>query len=123
MIDAFPSLLAQATPGNTSAATLYTATSLTMITRLVVCNTGAGACTFRVFHDNDGTTYDDTTALYYDVSVAAGAVYVIEALSEYSGIAMNASRSPGVSAGTIGIRSNTADDLTFTLYGIVQQAR
>ena len=43
----------------------------TVIKSVVICNTAGVAKTWRLFHDEDGTTYDDTTALFYDKTVDA----------------------------------------------------
>lgn len=100
-------------PGDLNNATVFTGKArVTEITRIHVCNTGAGAATFRLFHDDAGVpTFDETTALYWDKNVPAGDVVVIEAQSENSGIMVK-------KGGQIGVRTNTADDLTFTLYGV-----
>ena len=100
--------LGQLTPANTTAASLYSpaASTETLIKSIVICNTSSGAVTYRVFHDDDGTTYDTTTALYYDVSLAANTSIVLE-----FNLVMNDS------TGNLAIRTSVADDLTFTCYG------
>ena len=103
------SLLAQTRPSNTTAATAYTAVVHTEITRIVVCNTTGSAATYRLFHHNSGSTYDQTTALRYDVSIAANAF--AEVVSEPgSGIAIS-------KTGTLGVQTGTGSALTFTVYG------
>ncbi len=100
--------LGQLRPANTTAASLYSPPAATtwIGKNLVVCNTTAGAITFRVFHDEDGTTYDTTTALYYDVSIAANTT-----------LSLTGFLAGHTFGGNIGVRVSTGDTLTFTLYG------
>ena len=103
--------IAQSRPGNTSAATLFTASEvLTEVMAIFIANTTSSAATFRLFHDNDGTTYSADTALYYDVSIPANSTFELSSGTNGAGISVR----PG---GSIGIRSGTADALNFTLYG------
>lgn len=102
--------LGQLRPADTTAASLYSPSSgsTARLIVLFVCNlTGAGVA-FRIFHDRDGTTYDQTTALYYDVTQAANTTSLID----LKGLYMNNS------SGNIAVRSATNDAFTFTLYGI-----
>ena len=100
--------LGQLMPTNTTAASIYSpgASTQTLIKSIVVCNTSAGAVTYRIFHDDNGTTYDTTTALYYDVSLA-GNTSIILSLN----IVMDDS------TGNLAVRTSSANDLTFTCYG------
>ena len=108
--------LAQSRPSGTTAAALLTVASAAKngieITRLVIANTTASSAKFSVYHDDDGTTYDQTTALYYSVAISANTTTVIEAQSENSGITI----SPG---GALAVQTDTGSALTFTLYGVV----
>lgn len=100
--------LGQLRPANTTAASLYSppASTTAIFKTLIIANVTAGAALYRVFHDTDGTTYDQTTALFYDVSVAANATAIIE----FFGASHQ-------DAGNIAVRTDTADALVFTLYG------
>lgn len=100
--------LGQLMPTNTTAASLYSpgASTQTLIKSIVVCNTSAGAVTYRIFHDDNGTTYNTTTALYYDVSLAANTSIILSL-----NLAMNDS------TGNLAVRTSSANDLTFTCYG------
>lgn len=106
--------LGQLRPANTTAASIYTPGDgvIALIDSIVVCNTGAGPCLYRIFHDDDGTTYDQSTALYYDISLATKMAVVLE---------------PGIymanGSGNLAVRTNTANDLTFTVYGRQIQVR
>lgn len=100
--------LGQLRPANTTAASLYSpaASTETIIKSIVIANTTAGAALYRVFHDDDGTTYDETTALFWDVSLAADTSIVLE-----FNLMMDDS------TGNLAVRTDTNDALTFTAYG------
>ena len=109
-------LLAQSRPSNTTAATLYTAGMKTEVTRIIIANTTGSAATFRLFHDDDGTTMDETTALIWDNSIATANYVDIQAYLDGAGITIAA-------GGSLGIRSGTGNALTFSAYGIVSCVR
>ena len=106
------SQLAQTRPANTSTATAYTAKKQTEVTRFVICNTTGTASTFSLYHDDDGSTYDQTTALVYSASIAANTTQFIDFFGAGSGIFVTAN-------GTIGIQSGTSSALTFSIYGVL----
>lgn len=110
-------LLAQVRPANTTAATAYTAGANTRVEvkKIVIANTTSGAVTYRLFHDDDGTTYDQTTALAYDVSLPANSSHVWSA-QEDDGIGLRA-------GGSVGVLTGTNNALTFSIYGVIQLAR
>jgi hypothetical protein len=100
--------LGQLMPTNTTAASLYSpgASTQTLIKSIVVCNTSGDPVAYRVFHDDNGTTYDTTTALYYDVALAGNTTIVLE-----FNLAMNDS------TGNLAVRTDRANNITFTCYG------
>jgi hypothetical protein len=102
------SQLGQLRPANTTAASVYSpaASIETRVTAITVCNTSGAAATFRIFHDDNGTTYDQTTALYYDVPIAADDTVTLEVF-----ILMNDA------TGNLAVRTSVNDALTFTAYG------
>ena len=102
--------IAQSRPSDTSAVSVYTASILTEITKIVICNTTGSGATFRIFHDDDGSTFDQTTALYYDTAIGANATTVIDAQPN-SGLMVR-------NGGQIAVRSGTGNALNFTLYGV-----
>lgn len=111
------SQLAQSRPSNANTATLFTATLGTEITSLVIANTSNASATYSVYHDNDGTSYDESTALYFGVSLGANTSTVVLP-----------SQGPGTgftvaSGGSIGIKSGTGNALTYTLYGVTEARR
>jgi hypothetical protein len=100
--------LGQLRPTDTTAASLYSpGSSTTWVAKsLIVCNTTGSAATFRIFHDEDGTTYDETTALYFDKSVPAN-----------DSIEVSLFLAGSNSSGNVAARTDTANALNFTLYG------
>ena len=104
--------LAQIRPSNTTATSAYSPGSSvrTKITRVLVCNTTASPHDFRIFLDVDGTTYDETTALFFDEALAANTTREIEGnwwLDK--------------AAGNLAVRTDTNDAFTFTVFGIEYQ--
>ena len=65
--------LGQTRPSNTTATSIYSpGSSVTAVVRNIhCCNTSGATATFRIFVDDDGTTYDETTALFWDVTLLA----------------------------------------------------
>lgn len=100
--------LGQLRPANTTAASLYSpGTNVTAIRMsIVICNTSSSNVKFRVFHDDDGTTYDETTALFFDPIIKANRTVEVDGF-----------KAANNSSGNIAVRTDTANALTFTLYG------
>lgn len=118
---ALAELLVQVRPANTTAAAGFTApTGVTgvrfSITRINICNTSGAAATYRLFHDDDGTTFDETTALAWDEPIPANGVRIWEAQSPSSGISLK-------SGGSLGVRTSVNSALTFSIYGTVGRSR
>jgi hypothetical protein len=89
----------------------------TEITALIVCNTTANAATFSVYHDNDGTTFSEETALAFSQELFPNTSTIVLAAG-----------APGVgvtiaAGGSLGIKSGTASAMTFTLYGVTESRR
>lgn len=99
--------LAQSRPNDTAVASVYTPGDgvRAIVKRVVICNTSAGAAAFRLYHDDDGTTYDEGTQLYHDQTVTATMTRVLE-----DEIYID-------SSGNIAVRSDVTSALTFTFYG------
>lgn len=104
----YPQQLGQLRPANTTAATLYTRSQDTVVylDQLYICNTTGSGVTYRIFVDADGTTYDQDTALWYDVSLGANTTHTYD-LNAYL----------LADGGTVGVRSGTGDAINFTLFG------
>ncbi len=103
-------IVAQSRPSDTTTVSVYSPDTgdVMEIIAINVANTSAAAVNYRVFHDEDGTTYDESTALYFDVSLAANTTDTLE---------------PKIwmrnSSGNLAVRTSSANDLTFTIYGIL----
>jgi hypothetical protein len=106
----FGTILAQSRPTDTNATSIYSpgAGEKAKITRVVVCETSGGAMTFSIFLDNDGTTYDQTTALYYGTALSANTVTLIEADWWMDN-----------SSGNLAVKSGTGSAVTYTVFGEV----
>ncbi len=103
-------LLAQIRPADTLAQAAFTAQMGVEITAIAICNSTGSAATFRLHHDQGGSTYDIGNALYYDTSIAANSTLWIRAESMGAGIQMDDTDS-------LGVRSSVANALTFSFYG------
>lgn len=103
-------ILAQLRPANTSTATAVTplGKGLDIVYTLIIANTTGTAANASVYYDEDGTTYDQSTALLYAVPVPANDSTV---LYFKGGI-------PLEQGANIGIQSGTSNALTFTFFGI-----
>lgn len=100
--------LAQARLENTAATSVYSpVNNVTGVVKMIrVVNTSGSSATYRIFHDKDGTTYDESTALEWDKSVAANSSEQIDCF-----IAVK-------NSGNLAFRSGTGSALTFTVYGV-----
>jgi hypothetical protein len=100
--------LGQLRPSNTSAASIYTPASgvTAIIKNITVCNTSVAPAKFSIFHHDSGTTYDQSTALYYTCIIEKNQTVVLPAF-----MAMN---NP---TGNLAVQTNTANALTFSVYG------
>lgn len=99
--------LAQLMPTDTNAQVLLACSGSQKfaIGTVLVTNVTGDDLTYRIFHDKDGTTYDTTTALFYDCTIRGNSTMHLSLL-----FAMN-------EAGNIAVRASQANSLNFTLYG------
>ena len=106
MTEPLAAILAQFRPSDTNAVSVYSppASTITQITRTLVCETAGNTPTFRIFLDNDGTTYDETTALYFDTAMSANGTTTIEGNWWMSG-------------GNLAVRTSAGNEITFTIFG------
>jgi len=100
-------ILGQVRSAGTTAVSIYSpGTDVTAVNlKLVIANTSGAARTYRVFQDDDGTTYDESTAVAWDLPIAADSRVELK-LAPMSD-----------SAGNIAVRHDAANGLTFTLEG------
>lgn len=116
MYPAIAALLAQTRPANTSAAAGFTAPAgqSVEVTLIVVANTTGSAVDASIFHDDaGGSTFDQTTALYYAVAVPGNSTLTISAKSVGTGFVL----SPGAQ---LGVQTGTANALNFSIYGALE---
>ena len=101
--------LGQARENSTNAVSVYSpgASTTAIIKSITVCNQSGASATFRIFLDDDGTTYDQSTALYYDVAISADAVVQIDTYWP-----MNDAN------GNLAYRSSVANAITITVFGV-----
>lgn len=100
------SQLAQSRPADTNPVSVLTGVTC-LLANVFIANTSGSEATFRIFHDNDGTTYDETTAIMYDITIRAG-----NSVSIPFPVMMNNL------SGNLAIRSSVGNALTFTFYGL-----
>jgi hypothetical protein len=107
-------LLSQKMATNTNAFSLVARprNSNLLVAFVFVCNTDANAATFNIFHDNNGSTYNNTTALYYNNVINAKTTTLLD--FSHCGIALN----KDTAAGNLGAQANTANIINFTVYGM-----
>ena len=95
--------LAQARENSTNAVSVYSpSTGETVQVFIKITNTTASMAAVRVFHDNNGTTYDETTTLAWDIEIGPGQFLEIDKVFMDD------------STGNIAYRSDTANALTAT---------
>lgn len=104
-----PIQLGQARENSTSAVSVVTPPTghKHKIETIILCNQSGAAATFRIFFDNDGTTYDQTTALYYDADLPADSTLTI---TFDKGLYLN-------NGGNLAYRSSVANAITITVFG------
>ena len=97
------------TTGGTAEA-LYSpgANETAIIKSIVVCNQTGSADVYSIFLDDDGTTTDEETALFFDVPIAANDTHILSVYWPMS-----------VDAGSLGVEAATTDAVTFTAFGLV----
>lgn len=101
--------LSQSRVTNTSPLSIYQSSiSQTVQLFIKIANVSSGPAFLRVFHDQNGSTYDQDTAIVYDLKLNPGE------LLELDHIFVN---NP---SGNIAYRSSVASALTATVYGVVR---
>ncbi len=108
-------LLAQVHPGVTTAVTLFQSqdlrTEITLIAAAI--REGGGATKVLIYHDDNGTTYNDTTLISGETPVEDDADFIFQAQHPGSGIHIK----PG---GSLGVKVDKANEITFSVYGVTE---
>ncbi len=102
--------LFQTRPAGTSAATAWTAPYFGQykFTTIRATNVTASPVVVSIYHDDDGSTYDQTSALEYQVTLPAnGSMTISNEVAGYS------------SGGTVGVQTATGSAVNFTGYGSI----
>jgi len=106
--------LAQLRPSSTSAEVLFNPTENRPYTiyNIIITNTTGSTVSASIYHDEDGSTYDATTAILESVPMIANQTLHYEGkLYGYK------------AAGNIAVKTSTANALTFTAYGEITGER
>lgn len=105
--------LAQARPAGTSAVSLFSQSSSPYEIDLInITNVAGSDTTVSIFHDANGTTYDESTALIWQVPLVSGETIHFEAkIADYQ------------KAGGVGIQTSVGSAATFTAYGEIAGER
>tara|TARA_R100001244_G_C5146944_1_gene128945 strand:+ start:120 stop:494 length:375 start_codon:yes stop_codon:yes gene_type:complete len=100
--------LGQLRPANTTAVSIFSprAKVLVKITAIIITNLDTNPHAYRLFHDDNGTTYNETTALAWDTTIIAN-----DTMSLVVGIWMSDLN------GNLAIRTDSANNINFTVYG------
>lgn len=103
------SQVAQVRENSTNAVSIYSPpTGRTAQLFLKIANVSGDAAAVRVFHDGDGTTYDQSTAIVYDMLLFPGDLLELDHIFIKSSIA------------NIAYRSSVANALIVTVYGVLR---
>ena len=100
--------LGQTRPANTSAASIYSpgANTTGVVKTILVANVTNLAAAFSIFIDDNGTTYDENTAIAWKVVVEGNKV-----------IQFDGTYPMNDASGNIAVQTDSANYLTFTLMG------
>ncbi|MCZ6702554.1 MAG: hypothetical protein O6940_05880 [Ignavibacteria bacterium] len=104
--------LGQLRPANTTAVSIYSAPTRlinAIVKSIFISNTTPDTALFRLFYDEDGTTFDETTSLFWDIEILKNETLVL-GQEDFIGINLN--------TGNLGVRTSIANALTFTVFGI-----
>lgn len=117
--NASASLLAQYTAADALANEVFKASDSLQaeITRIVICNTGAGSANASIFHDDSGSSsFVAGTALLFAVPVTNGAA-PLEIYTQGPNGGFHIAK-----GGQIGFTDSSSGDLTISIYGMTQTA-
>lgn len=100
--------LGQLRPSDTSAASILNNALPWEVDLIVICNVSSDTAGASIYHDADGSTYDESTAIFFNASVPANTVVHYEPEEPIANVDAN---------GNLAVKSGTASALTFTVYG------
>lgn len=104
-------VIGQLRPSNTTAAAAYTkpVKKIPLVSSIFIANTTTASAKYSIYLDADGTTYNESTALFFNVELLANST----ALVEFKGSII-------IDGGSIGVKTDTANALTFTIFGEIK---
>lgn len=106
MMDITGKQLAQSQPSGTSAVSVLNPSIPTVVKTIFVCNVDStNTYYFSIYHDDNGTTYDSTTALFYSEQIQPNSTVEITTYIPVS------------TSGNVAVQTDTASKITFTFYG------
>lgn len=105
--------LGQLRPSGTSAEVLFNPTENKPYTidTITVANVTAATVIVSIYHDRDGTTYDDDTIIFGPYTMAVGETVdreFIRGLSDY------------LASGNVAVKTSVVDSVNFTAYGEIE---
>lgn len=106
--------LAQSRPSNTSAASIVNDTRPWQVDLILVTNTSENNVAATIYHDANGTTYDESTAIVWAAQIKPNDTAYFEFNIPITNIDSN---------GNLAVKSGAASALTFTVYGTLQGDR
>ena len=100
--------LSQLRENSTNAARIYSPpiSGIGIIKSITLANTSGAAAIFSLFLDDDGTTYDETTALAWNVAIEADEMIQLDGYYPMND-----------SDGNFAYKSSVANAITITLFG------
>lgn len=108
-----PKLLGQAREASTNAVSVYAVPSglRAIIRSIVIANTSGATATVRVFVDEDGSTYNESTAIIWDLEIPADSVYNRDCF-------LPMDNTDTQNGGNVAYRSSVSSALTITIGGV-----
>lgn len=102
--------LGQVSPANTAAHVLYQPAEgvLGEVTQIFITNYSGNTAEYSIYHDADGTTASNATALVYHKNMAADTYDLLD--FSFQGI-------PVQGGGSLKVIDTTGGEITFTAYG------
>jgi len=100
--------------GTTSAVSIYntgtTPAVTTIVTTILIVNTGSTDRVYSIYHDDDGTTYNTTTVIYQGTILG----------NETEEILTKVFMTEGGASANLAVKQDVGTDLNFTVYGVEQ---
>ena len=101
-------ILGQLRPSSITAESIFSPSTgqKVELSHIFITNLSAANIEFSLFIDNDGSTYDETTAIAFDTPIQANTTEIVD-------ISLPMQNSEG----NFAVKTSSADDINFTLIG------